>query len=131
MIENKSHQISLTRLRISNHRLQVEQGRYTRPPTARELRLCPICNLGEVEDEEHFLTRCTALSDERRILVNEITPPETLTPTTATPELYIFVIFHDFLFGNKSYANTVFIMRATIVYILHLSRNSLHMLITL
>ena len=34
---------------------------------------------------------CTALSDERHILVNEITPAETLTSTTATPALYMLL----------------------------------------
>jgi len=72
MIENKQHQISLTRLRLSNHRLQIEQGRYAKQRADREQRLCPICDLGEVEDEEHFLYRCTALSNDRDELLNEI-----------------------------------------------------------
>ena len=38
--------------------MTVETGRYQRLP--RELRTCPVCHLGELEDEFHFLLRCPA-----------------------------------------------------------------------
>ena len=53
----KTKHITNTKLRISSHLLQIERGRYTRPKTLRENRLCNNCNI--VEDEVHFLFICT------------------------------------------------------------------------
>ena len=37
----------------------IEFGRYKKPkPLPREERLCKFCNLNEVENEIHFVTRC-------------------------------------------------------------------------
>ena len=46
----------ITKLRISDHRLNIERGRYSRPKTPRENRLCKFCPL--VETEAHFLLTC-------------------------------------------------------------------------
>ena len=49
----------ITKLRCSDHPLQIEKGRhYDLPP---EIRFCRICPLKAVETEEHFLTSCTFL----------------------------------------------------------------------
>ena len=47
----------ITKLRCSNHSLQVEEGRHHN--ILPENRMCRICPLKEVETEEHFLIRCT------------------------------------------------------------------------
>ena len=47
----------IAKLRCSSHVLQVEKGRHINQP--REQRLCRLCNLDEIETEEHFLLRCT------------------------------------------------------------------------
>ena len=44
----------VARLRTGTHQLRIETGRVSRTP--REQRLC---SCGEIEDEEHFLVRCT------------------------------------------------------------------------
>ena len=46
----------LSSFRISAHRLQIERGRYTRPRTRVEDRLCAVCN--KIEDEFHFMFEC-------------------------------------------------------------------------
>ena len=51
--------IALSRLRISNHRLPIESGRYRRNYVPREERLCTKCNSGQIGDEYHFLLVCT------------------------------------------------------------------------
>ncbi len=51
--------IPLTRLRLSCHALPIETGRYSKKKIERKDRLCPICHLQEVGDEEHYLRRCT------------------------------------------------------------------------
>ena len=53
----------LSRLRVSNHNLQIEIGRYQNIP--REERLCKICNSGEVENETHLLLSCKAYEQSR------------------------------------------------------------------
>ena len=50
--------IHLTYIRISAHRLAIEQGRYSIPPTPREERLCTYClkeNSREILGDEHHL----------------------------------------------------------------------------
>jgi coproporphyrinogen III oxidase len=49
--------ILLSKLRISNHNLEIERGRH-RGLQAKE-RICKLC-LKEVEDEIHFLLKCEA-----------------------------------------------------------------------
>ena len=52
----------ISRIRCSNHPLAIEEGRRKNPKTPREERICVLCNEHVVEDEEHFLLRCTAYS---------------------------------------------------------------------
>jgi len=56
---------NFTKLRISAHRLAIETGRYSKPITPRQNRLCTLCNYDKVEDEYHMLMDCTAYKDER------------------------------------------------------------------
>ena len=46
---------TLTKFRISSHRLEVERGRYF--GLKFENRICKLCN-DHVEDEEHFMISC-------------------------------------------------------------------------
>lgn len=64
-VKTRKYQTALTRLRISNHRLNIETGRYKRPVVAREERICDLCHLG-VEDEYHFMFQCPTLADVRK-----------------------------------------------------------------
>ena len=57
IIMNRIHQKSLTKLRISMHKLEIENGRYTRKPVAD--RVCKKCNYNKVEDETHFICECS------------------------------------------------------------------------
>ena len=56
---------------LSLHHLQIERGRYTRPKTLRENRLCNNCNI--VEDEVHFLFIC-AKNELARVHLPNIIP---------------------------------------------------------
>ncbi len=47
----------------SSHKLQIETGRHHDVP--REERLCKLCDLKKVEDEEHFISECPAYSKTR------------------------------------------------------------------
>ena len=59
-MKNFSMRSSVTKLRLSNHRLAIETGRHTIPKTHREKRFCPFCP-EMVEDEHHFLFECKIL----------------------------------------------------------------------
>ena len=55
--------INSFKLRVSNHDLMIERGRYHKPKVPREQRLCFFCrDIGnkQVEDEMHFLCECPA-----------------------------------------------------------------------
>ena len=51
----------LSKLRVSDHNLAIEKGRYFNIP--RQDRLCKNCNV--VEDESHFLLHCKTNSNLR------------------------------------------------------------------
>lgn len=57
-IKNKNCRRAFTKVRVSAHTLAVETGRYTKPKTERHMRICRYCNLGQIEDETHFLVTC-------------------------------------------------------------------------
>ena len=71
-IPNQNYRKALARLRTSSHTLKTETGRYTRPKTPPEDRICPHCNSHAVEDEQHFLIKCSLYAEERKLLFNEI-----------------------------------------------------------
>lgn len=61
------YRVALTKLRLSNHKLSVERGRYRNIP--RHQRLCDLCELDKVGDEYHFMLECTKFSDLRRMYI--------------------------------------------------------------
>ena len=52
--------ISLSQFRLCSHKLEIEFGRFSN--IARELRLCKLCNMRDVETEYHFLLICPTFS---------------------------------------------------------------------
>ena len=63
VIKNAKLKQALCKLRVSNHDLMIERGRYHKPKLPREQHLCPFCrDIGnkQVEDEMHFLCECLA-----------------------------------------------------------------------
>ena len=57
-INNPIHKKSLNKFRLGNHQLMIETGRHTIPKTPENLRICPFCQLNEVEHELHFILSC-------------------------------------------------------------------------
>jgi len=68
-VTNTRHRIALTKLRLSNHRLAIETGRYSRPRKKPAERICPISKI-EMEDEYNFLNICPAYQEKRCLLLN-------------------------------------------------------------
>ena len=59
---------SLNAFVLSTHKLEIETGRYTRPPTARDQRLCTFClaqGVRAVGDETHVLDECAQFRNDR------------------------------------------------------------------
>ena len=54
---NFENRKNICKMRISDHFLEIERGRYKR--LKRENRICQYCNVNEIEDEVHFFFRCT------------------------------------------------------------------------
>ena len=63
---------TLTKLRISNHKLMIELGRYNNTP--RDNRLCPVCDCNTTEDEIHFLFYCSKYATIRDNFYKKIKP---------------------------------------------------------
>ncbi len=63
-INNNKYRTILTKFRVSAHCLAIETGRYN--GTAREDRLCTVCNMCVPEDEYHMLLTCPLYSEMRR-----------------------------------------------------------------
>jgi hypothetical protein len=72
LISNRTDRSSLTKLRISAHRLLIGSGRYVRPRIDVSDRICPCCNMNTVEDEIHFLLHCPLYSAQRNSLFEQI-----------------------------------------------------------
>ena len=60
----------LTKLRISNHKLMIELGRYNQ--ISRDNWLCQVCGSNQIEDEIHFLFHCSKYSIIRDNFYNKI-----------------------------------------------------------
>ena len=68
-IHNITDRISISKLRLSNHRLMIEVGRHKK--IERQNRRCPFCP-SDIEDEIHFITTCPAYSTSRNTLLAEL-----------------------------------------------------------
>ena len=70
-VSNTEHRKMMAKLQTSSHTLMCEMGRHYDLPYA--ARLCQICNSGDVESEEHVMSKCSeykSLRDELHIRVN-------------------------------------------------------------
>jgi hypothetical protein len=84
--------IAMTKLRLSSHNLAVERGRWQRQP--REERVCRLCNSGEVQDEQHIISRCPSTQTVRAENPHvNFDVPEVFSedPVTLTSILYTIV----------------------------------------
>ena len=60
-------------MRISNHKLAIEMGLFSKLP--RNERTCLFCkanNITALEDEQHVLLQCSRLTDIRRALFDHV-----------------------------------------------------------
>ena len=58
-------------MRISDHNLHIESGRYGKNRKAETERTCPFCP-SKVENKSHFLLECPKYSKERKSLTDKV-----------------------------------------------------------
>lgn len=58
----------ITQFRISAHNLEIERGRYTRPITPLDQRICKKCKT-DIGNEMHFLFNCASLTPQRELML--------------------------------------------------------------
>lgn len=71
IVKNFDKRRSLTKLRISAHKLKIEKGRFFKPPIPVENRVCDNC-LSEIEDEIHFLIKCPKYDIYRNLFFSSV-----------------------------------------------------------
>ena len=60
IICDRSLRVVLSKLRLSDHELNIETGRHH--SIKRDERYCPFCNDNSIEDEYHILFQCSKYS---------------------------------------------------------------------
>ena len=70
ILKNVKDRAAICKIRISAHNLMIEKGRYLNIPKTD--RNCPICNVGQIENEEHFLLHCKEYTSKRLVMLSKI-----------------------------------------------------------
>lgn len=85
---------NICKLRISCHKLHIEMGRYQKGSNRLkpEERICQQCNMNEIEDEFHFLLRCSLLDNERSECFSGIKLKYPTFDTLAPKEKFLFLM---------------------------------------
>ena len=97
-----------TKLRISAHSLQIELGRYSVPKTPADARYCKLCHAGNigkyVEDEMHFMLKCSSYDDIRKILSEKLS---TFTKFINLTDMEKFIFLMSYNSGDVEIMNPV------------------------
>ena len=80
----------MTKLRLSNHKLEIEAGRHKRPYKLPEERLCFNC-INKMEDEKHFMMACKAYLEKRKALYKSLEEKMKIDFTKMT-EIAVFIL---------------------------------------
>ena len=101
----------LTKLRISNHDLEIEKGRHTIPKTPLSERYCTHCNTNSIEDEMHFLLACPKYKSQRQNFIKNISLPH----DTQQNQLIFLLTKQESSFNDQlsDYVYTLFKLRNT------------------
>ena len=89
-VKDARYRCALTKLRASSHTLEIERGRYTVPKTPTSERVCSVCQ--EVEDEIHFLIRCTRYNSLRNEFFGKIYQISPNFTSLNDNEKYVFLM---------------------------------------
>ena len=79
-------------VRLSNQKLAIETGCYSKPFEKPEERICPICKI-EMEDEYHFLNICPAYQEKRCSLLDYLEKEYRIKISRMSPnKIFMFLI---------------------------------------
>ena len=92
-IISKRQRSLIAQLRIGILPLHTETGRIRGIP--HEERLCYLCNEQIVEDEQHFVIKCKAFQDERRVLFNNVKEKCTGFANFSDVEKFIYIVSNE------------------------------------
>ena len=80
----------VSKFRLSDHRLEIEIGRYFRPPKKPEERKCTFCDT--MKDEIHCLMTCNLNNEERRKLFDVISSTQPIFNFLDTRNKFIYLM---------------------------------------
>ena len=90
----RNHCRILAKFRSGSLPLSIETGRFARPKVPLNERICNLCSSNTVEDEVHFLLKCSLYSDLRRPLLLKAQGCNTDFPLLSLKEQFIFIMNH-------------------------------------
>ena len=93
----RDHRRILARFRSCNLPLTIETGRFTKPKTPLNQRVCKFCKTLAIEDETHFLISCEFYSDIRYDLLKHASDTNTNFPDMTDSDKLIFLMKTDML----------------------------------
>ena len=93
LVKDFKYRHAITKIRTSSHNLEIERGRYNRPKTPIEQRLCFVCNC--VESELHFMTACDLNSAERETLYSRIISVVPSFTSMDDTEKFVYMLTND------------------------------------
>ena len=82
LISNPKVRKTFSQFRVSNHKPNIERGRYEN--IAREQRICKLCQTHEIENEFHFAFKCEKYKEIRNRSHNALKDIFNLNTTTET-----------------------------------------------
>ena len=91
-----SYRSVFTKLRISAHPLMIEKGRHFHPKIPVDQRICTLCSLNEVEDERHFMLKCTYYADLRAKLFSNISEIYDINNMSDNDKFLLLMGFQDY-----------------------------------
>ena len=90
---------SSAKLRLGTLPLEIETGRYSRPVTPLDQRVCKMCDMNVVESELHFLVQCPLYIDQRITLFNKARHINQNFDTLNENEKMLFMMNEEILQG--------------------------------
>ena len=98
ILHNFQYRQVLSKFRISNHKLRIETGRYSRPLIELEDRVCNHCFSDDIETEEHFLITCNFYNYSRKPLLDAMKyfiNDSNLSTMTSSEKLFWILNYDD------------------------------------
>ena len=101
-----------TKLRVSNHILNIEKGRHNKIP--KELRFCPFCP-NQIESEIHFLIECNSYKEPRQDFMQIMTDNRPSLTYYTTTEKFLHILSEEFAPLTAKFVHNCFSIREFLI----------------